>query len=80
MHKEILGCEKKNNPKCSKLSILDEIMQFQKKKASSLEEKNDGCDLFGNEICHPVKGYDGLTYDIKSLIHLFSVKENGDYT
>jgi antitoxin component YwqK of YwqJK toxin-antitoxin module len=26
MHKEILGCEKKNNPKCSKLSILDEII------------------------------------------------------
>ncbi len=76
MYREMFG-PKTHFRRMSKNVLVRNMMTFRKKSKDAREEDTD---LFGNELKHPVRGYDDQMYDLKSMIHLFQVNDENEYT
>ena len=77
MYREMFG----NVPKTSKKSLIRQMIHYRKmqNKSSSVMESSD-IDLFGNEIVSPVQGNDGQIYELQSMMKLFAINEDHEYT
>ena len=76
MYRQMFG----TNSKTSKKSLLRQMIHYRKQQNRSSTTDSSRYDLFGNEIVTPVTGNDGQIYDVQSMMKLFSVNKEHEYT
>lgn len=77
MYREMFG----THSKASKKSLICQMMRYRKmQNKKSLDIELSDIDLFGNEIKTPVEGNDGQIYELESMMKLFTINEDHEYT
>ena len=68
----------KKRKRTSKKKLLNHLLFLRKQKKDENSPK-ENYDLFGNEICSPVRGFDDKIYDFRSMVKQFQIDTKKKY-